>query len=680
MNIAAAVVAACLIQQGDLDPRYQPQLVPSRAASEPAAAVEPSPPEPPTVAPSASAAGLDPGNPSATAPRPESKLQTPTARSLAGVASRPQRMRPPEVLAEALANAKEDGLEGKPLALADVLRLAGDRPAQIKATHQYWQLVTAQAEFHFARARYEQWTALTKNQAGDASVRIVEASYAARAHDAHAAFLAAQGELTQLLHLPAGEPPLAADRPHVGAYDTKFEQIFSGRTAPADAVFVNRMLPVRRKAIDLRAAAIQAAQDALQGVEDEYAAGRADLNALTSALDGLERERRELLYSVQRYNDAIADYALPLAPAGLSETALVPRLIRVQAVSQVRPKPDLASPGANQDKPAGPDESSSPAEPASSDGIPKTFADPSDKSEPAATDRGAQQGSYGRGVFRLVPRDTADSPPPVQIEGGDYQGILETTPADRLEKLISLLHWDRQLMEVAGAPLTLPDALTRAGSEKWRPLIAAYWTTREAVASYQVLVERAEQLSLLTSLALQARVQPGGPAAMLRLQAARQAALADQRDAQAELIERQYELGRLTSGSGESLFPVPGTSPLARKHSMGASGDAPASMGSSEKRRSGELYGALLRQAEVVVLADAARAAVMSGPESGARELDRAIAAIQKQQQATLRLLAVSSAYNIAIAQWALTRPPAAASVAQLLQALGMQATGDTGA
>ena len=683
MNWLLVVTSALLLAQVDIDPRFRPQFVPGKGAddSPKSQAVE----NPPAVdkAPSTiegPGGSLDPGLDAAAAksvPKaaPKRPAAPPPSRpGLAKVNAKPQKLRPPELLAEALSTPKEDGLEGEPLPLADALRLAGDRPMQIKATHQYWQLATAQANYHFAHRAQQQLAELIKNRPPDALARSIRAEYAARVHDAHAAVLQAQNELARLLQLPAAQAqPLAADRPHVGAYDTKFQQIFVGRLAPAELVFIDRVLPVRRKAIDLHAAAIAAAADAVEAVQEEYQSGSADIATLAAALDSLDHQRRELLSSVRRYNDAIADYALTLAPSGLSETALVPRLIRVQVASQPKPKP-VSTPA--QQAPG--------LAPGDALGTPKTFEDPQDTTEPAPADRGAERthsvSPHERGVLRMA---QFSAPAEAALgDGGLYQGIVSAAPTDRLEKLVGLLYWDRSAPGGTGTPIRLGDSLARTPASDRHETIAAYWSARQAASTYQTVADHAEQLSLLTSLALQARTQPGGPGAMLRLQAARQAALADVRERQAELMEKQFALARHVGSDVQSAWPVPSTQPRAAKLDLARLGaDGLANSGpQSQRQRVDALHNSLVQQAEALVLADAHRAALMQGAEANARALDQALRAIDLQQRTTLRLLASVTEYNVAIADLVLTAVSPDASAQQLLEAMGVEQSASPGA
>ena len=142
--------------------------------------------------------------------------------------------------------------------------------------------------------------------------------------DTDVTLVAAQYDLAGLIRLPAGQTlPLTADMPHVGPYRTELDNLYQGRPIPARAVLVDRTLPIRRSAIESRAAAVNAAADALVAAEESHFEGRADLALVLSLVDELSRQRRAFLADVRLYNLDIAEYAMsaptpPLDPQGLA--------------------------------------------------------------------------------------------------------------------------------------------------------------------------------------------------------------------------------------------------------------------------------------------------------------------------------------------------------------------------
>ena len=186
-------------------------------------------------------------------------------------------------------------------------------------------------------------------------------SSAATLQDAEAEAVAAQHELAALMALPLGAPlPLPADRPHVGPYHTYFKEMFATRPAPGRARRIDSALPLRSKAIDAHALAMQAADEALAAASDARTAGRGSLAALLTVLDAVRQEQNAMLASVCRYNHDIADYALTVAAADAGSEVLAAMLVRtnrpavqtpagaeageVRQASATEPVPALAPP------------------------------------------------------------------------------------------------------------------------------------------------------------------------------------------------------------------------------------------------------------------------------------------------------------------------------------------------
>ena len=126
----------------------------------------------------------------------------------------------------------------------------------------------------------------------------------------------AQYELAELVRLPASSPPpLPADAPLVVPYDTKFNQMFASRTPPDGARLSDKTLPIQHQAIEDRAAAVQAADDALAAVIENYQNGRGDAAAVVACSRELLRQQRAFIETVCAYNRNIADYALLVVAA-----------------------------------------------------------------------------------------------------------------------------------------------------------------------------------------------------------------------------------------------------------------------------------------------------------------------------------------------------------------------------
>jgi hypothetical protein len=249
-----------------------------------------------------------------------------------------------------------------------------------------------------------------------------------------------------------------------------------------------------------------------------------------------------------------------------------------------------------------------------------------------------------------------------------YQGLLGSKAALQAQELTGLLHWDRELPPDAGEKLTLVDCLQRVSPAKRRAAIAAYWDTRQQMALYQELGERGKSLAALATKLLALRSEPGGPAAMLRLQGAREAAQAAVLDQHIRLLTAQYELVLLLASPPDRPWPLPSTPPhgggygdyTAAVRDGGQDGaDAPAGKPPSLGRagtRVGVLHAELAHRARALVFADEFRALHTPAEPRRPAEIDSVVRAIDQQLRDTEVFLGTLTDYNLAVADLAL--PP----------------------
>jgi hypothetical protein len=689
--VGSWMIGCCLLAQA-ADESTRPdlrglRLVPKRTA--PAAKFDPERNE--------SGSSGDPGGhptaPPAGTRRPERTLEDldPAAHGgragMEHVGEGPRKLRPPELLAEAISSPQNGRLKGRPIALVDVLSKTTDRAAQVKAATDYWRLAIAQAQYHFAlagRERLARWAQARHKVSTLAESQLAAAE--AAVDDAEFKVLKAGAELGGLVGLEDTERvPWAVDRPHVGAYDSKYDQLFAGKVAPPRLRLIHRTLPISRRAIDVHCEAVVAAQDALDTTEEEYRQGTADYLTVADWFDRLAAERRAFLQSVLRYNEDIVVYAFTVAPADADSTLLTGMLIR-------RPAPSRRAAGGDESS-AGPTDTA----PGETEGAPHTFreeespgADPSmfdsgqrapqplqpaaDSGPTAAPGRSRLQLSSEARSWRFVLTQAggrAQQSP--QSHGGLYQGLLNAKPAVRAAELAQLLNWDRDLPADAGEKTTLVAALEHApaGPER-RTLIESYWNSRQSIARYQVLGEMNESLGALRQPVLALHSQPGGSGAMMRLQAARQAIQAAVLDEHVRLLTAQFDLTRLAKSPLERAWILPATIPhagsfdLSLRDPQGRKPPALAGAGS----RVLVLHLELENQALAVVFADEYRATVTAAGEHRPASIDVVLSAIDRQFRETQIFLRALSEYNMAIADYALRALPAGVPANRLVEVL----------
>ena len=268
---------------------------------------------------------------------------------------------------------------------------------------------------------------------------------------------------------------------------------------------------------------------------------------------------------------------------------------------------------------------------------------------------------------------SAAAPAAGASHGGLYQGLLNAHAADRVQKLAELLHWDRELPADSGDRATLSSALAQAapGAER-RAVISAYWLSRERIARFLVLTERSESLTALAPHVLDLRSQPGGTAAMLRLQAARLAAQAAGLDGHAALLAAEYDLTRLAKSPLERPWLRPATAPFSRAFDV-AAGTARSmnrSASASAATRTVTLHLELENLALAVVFADEYRAETIAGGQQQPGSFDRTLAAIDRQFHETDRFLSALTHYNLAVADAAFASLPVDVPTERLVEYL----------
>ncbi|MEE9603558.1 MAG: hypothetical protein V3V75_09650 [Thermoguttaceae bacterium] len=646
------------------------------------------------------------------------------------------RLSPPEMVAEALVLPPGHSLEGRPLTLLTALSSAGDRTRQRNVVHAYWRLVETVAVYRFSFDYDKQLAELAgqadklPQQADEAMLLAASrASSSALLREAELAVVAAQHALASLVLLPPDAPlPLPADRPHVGPYSTRFDQMFAMRAAPAAALLFDRTLPIERRAVDGRVSAVQAAEEALSAVEDAYSQGSSGPAAVLSLMKQRFEQRGAMITLVCRYNRDIADYALAVAEPGTKGQALVGMLIKLandplrpivspadgqvqpatldEPIRKTRPQknvPTLAPPLADEAKPIdknvptlappldGATESSHKSVPPSA--IRWRASEPLEKNVPTLApprEEAVESSTEGEATPAAAPK-AAPLParPIVPIEpeteqpqsrtakkqaaeeenhsqwraaGGLYEGLADATPPGRAKQLTTALHWDRNLPPTANEPMSLAECLQACSPGNRAAAIDAFWLARQRAAEYQVLVQRVELLDGLPTA--------GSATDELRRQAAREAANPAVLEAHVALLEAQFELAGLITTIGDRPWPIPSTPPHSGSYVLNFDAQPRQLVDSWPLRRLAitipGLHDNVLRHADAVVKADAARA-------SAGNSLIAAIQRIDRQTEQTLAFLRALTDYNRAIAEYALTVLPPNTANKRLLAALVLQ-------
>lgn len=226
----------------------------------------------------------------------------------------------------------EDGLEGRPVRLIEVLPDNPDPQSRLAVIQAYWNLTVAVADHHFATEEMRWLKSLQTPRSTLEASRLSAMSDAAEAryHETKVAVLNYQYAVSRASNrLASNELVLPLDAPFIGRYQTHYEEYAKSRTLPAGLQKIDRALPL---VLDLIAARAQSTESGLAMFLESsraYQAGTADVSATMDALVQSRDQRLALLAAVRDYNQMIAEYALAVGPSSASRASVVAMLIEV---------------------------------------------------------------------------------------------------------------------------------------------------------------------------------------------------------------------------------------------------------------------------------------------------------------------------------------------------------------
>jgi len=225
-----------------------------------------------------------------------------------------------------------------PVRLVDLLARPASRDHQRNLILSYWDLSAAVATVSFRKQELTWLQSLRVALADQQAYQAALSEAAAALQEAEAALAQAQQTLA---HKAGWDPktvrPWPLDKPHIGTYSTMLKSLFAGRSVPRELLLIDRCLPWWQKAIDRRAQAVYAAEDALEALQEAYQQGRTDLRTLLWAYAQWQEQHTAFLEATVAYNAQIADFALTVAAPAVYGPALVRMLILVEGGSQGAP-------------------------------------------------------------------------------------------------------------------------------------------------------------------------------------------------------------------------------------------------------------------------------------------------------------------------------------------------------
>ena len=616
-----------------------------------------------------------------------------------------RRVTPEELVARAISSTAMDEIPGEPLSLLAALSNVRGQSERIGVVHAYWRSTLALAKYGVALDENRQLTELNSGTALATSDSTVET--------ARLAAIGAQRRLARTARLPKSIWPMPSDRPHVRAYKTRFEEIFSSSVPMGLLRLIDRKLPLRLRVIDVRASTVLAAEDSLIALTDSYRAKETDLTSVTAAVKELARHRRAYLEAVCDYNHEIADYTLNVVGQDITGRQLVATLIDVEknapvverhqgGATEIRRQSDVQRAGlivprdtdeeafgeptpaveeppretsedetvSNREKtaawtsaretpqpPAGFLESAreTPQPPA---GFLEHGQTEGSRSPMTSLDDSSAAESRSSGRLPLVPVERTVLKPLLDdgLAAAQYSDLLGAEPSIQAGQLVTDLFPnlegsfdDCQLVDLHGCLAGRP-------AEDCHRIINAYWLARLRACVYQVFASRAKHLDELVPIAAGRGLEPSGAEDMLRLRVATLSSNADAMEAHARLLDAQYGLAVAVEHPLDSSWLLPGTSPRCGPYPLKLDAQ-PRSLAESWPVRWLAVTipsqpEAVMSRATAVVEADAARANAVDQFADGTLSVDAAMDKIQKQSEYTLAFLDTVTAYNQSIAEY----------------------------
>ena len=277
---------------------------------------------PPTAGPSArnssSASGLQYGNPS--------RLNDVGTLS---ADEDPAGLKPAEMMRAMLAAPRGSRLVGETVTLADVVQGASSRQEQSDRVDAYWDLCSSVADYYLGLREQEELRRLRSlvKQVGPAWQE-AESELGVRIGTSQRAAVASQLRLASFLgQMDPNRLPLPSDIPHCGDYNTRYDEVFTGRPS-IEAQQLRDLLPQRYEELKDAAAAVTRAEEWVNQVATQQSSNSEGVGTLRS-LELLALRRRAFVQIARDYNRRIARYAELAAPNQLDPQQLVSMLIKV---------------------------------------------------------------------------------------------------------------------------------------------------------------------------------------------------------------------------------------------------------------------------------------------------------------------------------------------------------------
>ena len=214
------------------------------------------------------------------------------------------------------------------MSLGEAVQNASSRAVQTERVKLYWELSQAVTDYHLASLEELELQSLGSRLAQPGPFwGAAEQAVAARKQITRRAAQVAQLRLSRELgNMAEIRPPLPIDLPHCGAYKTKYEQLFQGRSSH-EAQQLGELLSLRHDQLDLLARNATAAREWLLLVREQLSP-QDDSTQLLKAYEQLALQRQAFVITAYQYNANIARYTELAVPQQIGTGRLVAMLIQ----------------------------------------------------------------------------------------------------------------------------------------------------------------------------------------------------------------------------------------------------------------------------------------------------------------------------------------------------------------
>jgi hypothetical protein len=217
-------------------------------------------------------------------------------------------------------------LSGEWVKLDEIVSSASPRGDQSKQIEAYWDLCSSIADYFLGLREQDEIRRLRGlfPNAG-AALQRAEQELAVRVGTAERAARASQLRLASLSGRGGDRLPMPADLPFCGTYETRYEQVFAGRSS-AEAAALADLIPLRQAELQDACDAVNRTDALLRGMSSRP--GSLSDESVLQALELIALERRAFVQIARDYNRRISRYVELARPGQIAPEQLIGMLIR----------------------------------------------------------------------------------------------------------------------------------------------------------------------------------------------------------------------------------------------------------------------------------------------------------------------------------------------------------------